>query len=157
MKRDNTPVIAADVADALAEWLEAKLPDYKLYQNDLPRRFTRPSVFLELIRATSTPFSAGCTQEDALLTATIFPERDEFEDIDRTAARETSGAVVRALSGGYLMVRDRAVKIQSVTNTPDKDRTFIDVQFRWIEGRDLPEVTAELMEKLNLTIKERRD
>lgn len=157
MRRDDTPVIPADAADALAEWLQGKLPDWKLYENDLPRNFVRPCMFLELIRSASMPYSTTSTRESALLTVTLFPMRDEFGDMDRTAARETAGTLVRGLSGGLMMARDRALRIRSVSAVPDSDRVFLDVQLEWFEGREKSGETAEMMKKVNIDLRKGGD
>ena len=153
MRKDDTPVTAADIADALAQKAANILPDYALYQNDLPRGFARPSVFVELIRATSAPYSADATEENAVLTVTVFPPRDEFAASDRTAMRQTVGRLIRGLSAGILPVMGRFVRIRSVSAAPDLDRTFVDVAITWYEAREKAKETEDLMQEIHMDIR----
>lgn len=121
--REGT-ILPADITGAVVERLKEAFPGEKVYTDLAPRDFERPSNMVELVKLGFDPLSHGMSGVDLLykIKITTFSTVDEVHASHLPVLDLRSLLVMGAFAAGYIRVKDRAPKVQSI----EADTSFFD-------------------------------
>lgn len=148
-------VSRVDLMKAMNRVLVEAFPDRTVYWNTAPDDFVRPSFLIQYVSGTLDGDNFHLVEQTAYFTITIFESVDEYTDSDQEALLQTHDQVLRLFRAGYVAVGDRALKVIASSGSIDEQESFVDLQFQFMDERDLKLPEYHMMEQLHTTITEK--
>ncbi len=143
-----------DIFTAINELLVVAHPDYTVYIQACPEKFTRPSFLLEMIKISRTDICRMSIEKTAYFTITCFTSIDEYYRSDPEELVNLQEDILQIFNRGYVTIGDRAIKVKSSGGGADTDRTYIDLQFEYVDNRTDEEDQTPLIATVTTKIKE---
>ncbi|MEA5136471.1 MAG: hypothetical protein VB035_10095 [Candidatus Fimivivens sp.] len=142
------------VIKAVNTLLVQPYPNYTVYLNREPSNFERPSFLIMAPRYTPRTANLAVLKETVYITITCFAEVDGHGSSDSDRLSALQEGVLALFRSGYIVVEDRAVKVEASDGGQDFDRAWVDVTCVYHEVRDPNPVQLPLIQSVETTIKE---
>lgn len=140
------------VLAALGAVLGAACPECKIYPDEVPQNFVRPSLYAALMTSAREPITCGTMRVTERYVVYCFTPTDDYgysAVVDLLALQDR---VVTALDAGFLRVDSRAVSITSVAEQPQADYAEVSVSVTYTDARRGEEEEYDLMQIVNTKI-----
>lgn len=142
------------IREAINALLVQKYPDYTVHINREPADFTRPAFLITVPRHTPRAANHATLQEKVYLTITCFAVVDGFGNSDTDTLDALQEGVLGLFRSGYIVVEDRAVKVEASDGGQDLDRAWVDVTCVYHEVRDPNPIQLPLIHSVETNVKE---
>ena len=142
------------IREAVNALLVQKYPNYTVHINREPAKFERPAFLIMAPRHTPRTTSHDTLQETSYFTITCFAAVDGHGNSDSGELDALQEGVLGLFRPGYIVVEDRAVKVEASDGGQDFDRAWVDVTCVYHEVRDPDPPVLPLMKTIETTIKE---
>lgn len=152
----------AAVQAAIAERLEKAFPGEAVYTDRAPPDFQPPGCMVELTALTFDPLSLGqsAVKIQYRCRITVFCAADETRDSPLPELRLRSAAVLGIFAGGFLPVRNRALKVTALSaDTSRSDSAAVTLTLELTAGRAdfRPAEPLPVMQNLTARYTEKED
>lgn len=145
-----------DILTAINKILVAAYPTYTVYVNNCHKDFVRPSFLLEIIKISQVDICRTSIEKTVYFTITCFTKVDKYYNSDQEELADLQDNIINQFNTGYVVVGDRAIKVKASTGGMDTDRSYIDLQFEFVDNRNDEDDTTPLIESVttNTNLKE---
>lgn len=147
-------VTQKDILLGLNLKLAIAFPQHTIYVQECPKDFKRPSFLLEYVSTSRKDATRNTIAKTAYFTLACFTPVDKYSRSDMDELSGLQEDTMQLFSDGYVMVGDRAVKVQSSTGGMDLDRAFIDLQFEYFDARTEAADTNPLIASVQTNLQE---
>ena len=131
-------------------------PGEKVYTDELPDGFKRPSFALECQKDDWTDAGIGLVRREMTLRITCFVPVNAYSDSSREALNERQDAVMGIFGQGYLQVDGRALHVQLSQGMGTPDFAEVKAVLGWFDERpgfqDPEEAAVPKMENYELAV-----
>ena len=124
-----------DILTAINRLLVEKYPNTPIYIQSCPKDFLRPSIMLETVRISPRDVTHSSVEKTVYITITCFTEEDKYSRLNQEELANMQDSIIEFFSRGYVVVNDRAIKVQSSTGGMNEDEAYIDLQFEFFDNR----------------------
>lgn len=144
-----------DILIAINRLLVAAYPDFTVYtKQENPKDFICPSFLLEIIRMSQIDVCRSSVEKTVYFTITCFTRVDEHYRSDPEELANLQDNILQLFRLGYVSVGDRAIKVKGSSGGMDTDRSYIDLQFEFIDNRTDEVDQTPLMASVTTKIQE---
>ena len=149
-----------DIIQAVETAIGRIYPGEKVYKDELPEKFKRPSFALECQKDDWTDAGIGLVRHEMTLCITCFVQVNAYSDSSREALNERQDAVMGIFGQGYLQVGGRALHVQLSQGMGAPDFAEVKAVLSWFDARpgvqDPEEAAAPRMENYELNVTDRK-
>ncbi len=143
-----------DIMESLQALMAQNLPQLKrIYTNDVPKDFKRPSALIQSVRTAWDDANGGMIEVTEYLLITLFEEQDQYSRTSPQKLAQLQNKTMLLFRPGYLQVGDRALRILAGTGGRDGDRAYIDLQLNYLDERKQTIPTEPPAESVQIEIK----
>ncbi len=150
-----------DVIQAVEAAIGQIYPGEKVYTDELPDGFKRPSFALECMKDDWTDAGIGLVRREMTLRITCFVPVNAYSDSSRKALNERQDTVMGIFGQGYLKVGGRALHVQLAQGMGTPDFAEVKAVLSWLDSRpgyqDPEEAAAPRMENYELNVTKGKD
>jgi hypothetical protein len=141
-------ITVEDIVEAINARLVEAFPEDMVYENLLPKDFSRPSTLIELASVQGTQTSRWTIEVKASFSLTSYVEVGGHYESDTKELRVRQNRVMGLFANGYLQVGDRCLEVQVVSGGMDFTESYVDLEFQYFDDRPDISETLPLMETI---------
>lgn len=147
-------MVAPDgIIAALKGALAAACPDCKIYTDEVPQDFERPSLYIALISAVREPITRGTMQNTEMYRVYCFTPIDDYGYSASDELLALQNRVLVVLDAGFIRVDDRAVSVTATTAAqPQADYAAVNVSALYTGARQAGGKDYDLMQVVKAKI-----
>jgi len=143
-----------DIMESLQALLAQHLQQLKrIYLNEVPKDFKRPSALIQSVRTAWEDASSGMIEVTEYLLVTLFEELDQYNRTSPEKLAQLQYDAMLLFRPGYLKVGNRALRILASTGGRDNDRAYIDLQLNYLDERKQTTPTEPPAESVQIELK----
>lgn len=147
-------VKSKDILTQINILLAKAYPGRTVYINLCPKKFARPSFFIECIKESKSDINRSTVQVTGYYTITCFTEVDGYYNTDAEVLMAIQDAVMDLFNDGYITIGDRKIKCKSSTGGMEEGASYVDLQFEYYDDRSNVVDTTPLMGTVIIKIQE---
>lgn len=140
------------VLGALGAALGAACPECKIYTDEVPQNFSRPSLYAALMTSAREPITRGTMRSTERYSVYCFTPTDDYGYSAVADLLALQGRVMAALDAGFLCVDARAALITAAAAQPQADYAEVTVSVTYTDARRGEEEEYDLMQIVNTKI-----
>lgn len=137
---------------ALGAVLGAACPACKIYTDEVPQNFARPSLYVALTTSAREPITRGTMRSTERYAVYCFTPTDDYGYSAVADLLALQDRVLAALDAGFLCVDARAASITAAAAQPQADYAEVTVSVTYTEARQGDEKDYDLMQVVNTKI-----
>lgn len=145
-------ITPAKVLAALGAVLGAACPECKLYPDEVPQNFARPSLYAALTSSAREPITRGTMRSTESYAVYCFTPTDDYGYSAEADLLALQDRVMAALDAGFLCVDARAVSITAAAGKPQADYVEVTIGVTYTDARRGEEEEYDLMQIVNTKI-----
>lgn len=142
------------IQDEVNKLLISKYEGFTVYINDEPQEFDRPSFYIKYITNSPTQINYATIKETDHFLVTYFAPVNEYFLTDKLNMLNVTNEVLQLFRPGFIKVNDRAINVKASSGGSNRDEAYIDLQFEYFEDRILNPPTYDLIQNINMNLKE---
>lgn len=146
-----------DIMLAIAGLLAKAYPDRKVYLDDVPQNFTRPSFLISFVTNTHHDAAFSLIQSTDYFQITIYGTTNEYYDTQSPSMLEDELDVLDLFMPGVITVGDRALHITASGGGRMEAEAYVDVTVEYMRDSNRGDNSAKpLMQTVDVDYQVRK-
>lgn len=143
----------SDILDAINMECVILFPKRTVYIDRLPKKFDRPSFFIELLNNYEEDANNSTVKVNQYYMITAYETVNEYFDSKTLDLIETQEKLLHHFRNGKLKVKDRYLNIKASSSGKDEDVFYINIEVEYYDERNSIISNDELISHIQTDIK----